>query len=117
MVPSFVAMGSQRDAWPLLVFLGLMGLVPGCARPRPQVEPSELNLRRIVQAYDLYCDRPGRVPRQESDLVRWFKELGDERDPQVILTSPRDGKPYVILFGVPLDPGERTTILAYEREG
>lgn len=95
----------------LICVLGLAG----CSESGPRTDDAELNLRRIVQAYE-QASFP-RLPANVGDLKGQFKELGDKRDPEVILRSPRDGQPYVILFGRPLDSSNRTTILAYEKSG
>jgi hypothetical protein len=58
-----------------------------------------------------------RPPRDANDLRRFFKELGVGGDPDQVLRSPRDGQPYVILFGAPLDATGAHTILAFERQG
>ena len=88
----------------------------GCSGSGPKTEEAELNLRRIVQAYQLASEPHGNPPRDLESITRFFKELGDPREPDKILRSPRDGQPYVILFGAKLEWGDGT-ILAYERDG
>ncbi|HEY7155179.1 MAG TPA: hypothetical protein VH575_14550 [Gemmataceae bacterium] len=59
----------------------------------------------------------GHPPRSEDELKRCFKEIGETGDPDQVLRSPRDGEPYVILYGPPLDADARDVILAYEKNG
>ena len=103
--------------FPLLILLVLVAALPGCAKREPPVDEGELNLRRIMQAYHFSMEPHGRPPRKVEDIKRQFKEIGETRDPDVILRSPRDGEPYVILFGHPFEALDRNTILAYEQKG
>jgi hypothetical protein len=103
----------------LSVFLALVGLaLVGCSdKLRPQEDPGSVRMRRILQAYQLAADTRGRPPRNAQELGRFFKELGETGDPEQLLRSPRDGQPYVILFGPDFDFEARGTILAYEKTG
>ena len=90
----------------------------GCSKPPPpQEEPAVVNLRRIVQAFDVAEYKLRRAPKNEEELKRFIGETGATGDPDQILRSPRDGQPYVVLYGTPLDPDGRDTILAYEKDG
>jgi hypothetical protein len=100
---------------PLAVLLGFA--LSGCSPPKPEVDETELNLRRIAQAYVLVISARGRPPKDVEQLKQQFKELGESRDPDTILRSPRDGQPFVIAFAVPLNEVSRNLVLAYEREG
>ena len=89
----------------------------GCSKPPPQEDAAVVNLRKIVQAYDAAEYRLRRAPRNEEELKRFFAEAGATGDPDQYLRSPRDGQPYVILYGPALDPDGRNTILAHEKDG
>jgi hypothetical protein len=90
----------------------------GCSPPAPpQEDPAVVNLRKIVQAYDAAEYRLHRGPRSEEELRRFFAEAGATGDPDQYLRSPRDGQPYVVLYGAALDPDGRNIILAHEKEG
>lgn len=92
--------------------------VAGCSsRSGPQEEPAAFRLRKIGQAYELAADLRNRPPRKVDELERMFKELGETGDPAELLRSPRDGQPYVIIFGAPFDADDRATLLAYEKNG
>ena len=100
-------------------FLALVGLaLAGCSsRPKQQEEPAAFRLRKIAQAYQLASDLRGKPPRSAQELSRFFKELGETGDPEELLRSPRDGEPYVIVFGVDFDSQARDTVLGYEKTG
>jgi hypothetical protein len=100
-------------AW-AVAWLGLAGCSSKPEKPR---DPGEVNLRKIVQAYDLGEYHLHRPPRNEDELKRFLEGLGETGDLNEILHSPRDGQPYVILFGPPLDSDARDTVLAYEKTG
>jgi hypothetical protein len=94
-----------------------MSLVTGCSKPQPQEDTAVVNLRRILQAYDVAEYKLRRAPRNEEELRRFFSEAGATGDPDQYLRSPRDGQPYVVLYGTALDPDARSTILAHEKDG
>jgi|SRR5262245_20043629 len=89
----------------------------GCSKPLPQEDAAVVNLRKIVQAYDVAEYRLHRAPKSEEELRRFFAEAGATDDPDQYLRSPRDGQPYIVLYGTALDPNGRNTILAHEKDG
>lgn len=103
----------------LLAWAVLGAALAGCSSPPPpkQEEPAIVNLRKLVQAYDIAEYRLRHPPRNEEELVRFFGEVDLKGPPEKVLRSPRDGQPYVILYGARLDPGAMGTILGYEKEG
>src|SRR5262249_53852929 len=94
--------------------LGPAGCSSGPAKPE---DPSMRNLRKIAQAYELANEMRGRPPRGGEELRGFLKELGEKGDSDQILRSPRDGQPYVIIFGATLDVAAPATVLAYEQHG
>jgi hypothetical protein len=100
--------------------IGLVSLVLiGCSdKRRPQEDPTARHLRKVGQAYELATDiRNGRPPRNADELGRYFKELGETGEPSELLKSPRDGQPYVIVFGEAMDSASRDVVFAYEKNG
>jgi len=96
--------------------------VTGCSSkpPQPVEDPGLVRLRTVGLAYRIFFFHYNRPPRNESDLRRAFTELGvqgAEPDLEEQLRSPRDGQPYVFIYGVPLDSDLRSTVLAYEQDG
>jgi hypothetical protein len=100
----------------------LIGTVSfGCtSRARdPKVNPEESsNLSTIDFAYDRATKELGRPPANAEELKPYLKEVGD---PDAILVSPRDGRPYVIIWGVnfrkvPIK-SMPPPILVYEEQG
>lgn len=94
----------------------------GCSsKPsQPDEDPGLVRLRTVGLAYRIHFFHYNRPPRSEHDLRRTFTELGvqgAERDVDEQLRSPRDGQPYVVIYGVPLDSDMRATLLAYEKLG
>jgi hypothetical protein len=76
-----------------------------------------VNLRKIVQAFDAAEYKLRRAPKNEEELKRFFTDAGATGDPEQYLRSPRDGQPYVIIYGTALDPDGRSIILAHEKDG
>jgi hypothetical protein len=98
-----------------------LGLAGCSSKPAPPAEdPGLVRLRTVGLAYRIFFFHYNHPPRNEDDLRRTFTELGvqgAEPDLEQQLRSPRDGQPYVIIYGVPLDSDERGTVLAYEKTG
>src|SRR5262249_34424127 len=109
-LPKWAGLGTSL----LVVWLGLTGC---SSKPVKREDPGAVNLRKISQAYDVADLTIGHPPRSEDELKRCFKEIGETGDSDQILRSPRDGEPYVILYGPPLNSDARDIILAYEKNG
>jgi hypothetical protein len=97
--------------------------VAGCGSVDPKVVPltkPEQHLTWIAMAYREAYDRLGHGPRSAEELKPFLKEFGD---PDELLTSPNDGKPYVVVWDVNPNQGGPTAyqgmwqIIAYEKTG
>jgi hypothetical protein len=91
----------------------------GCAgkAANQQRDPTEERLYIIGKAYGQANQRLGRPPKT-------FEELKPNLEPDApadLLRSPRDGEPFVILWGLPyshIAPGrDPFTVAAYEKNG
>jgi hypothetical protein len=113
----------NRSAGTSVIVAGAISLaLTGCSSkpPQPVEDPGLVRLRTVGLAYRIFFFHYNRPPRSEHDLRRTFTELGvqgAERDLEEQLRSPRDGQPYVVIYGVPLDSDLRWTVLAYEKDG
>jgi hypothetical protein len=97
---------------------GLLVLV-GCSRSDPAIEkPENANLAQLLQAYSEASGQLGHSPKNMAELRPFLEKQGD---PEKILVSPRDHKPYEIRWGVSLrgfSPDiKMPAIVAYEQEG
>src|SRR5436190_13991851 len=96
--------------WPLLAFL----VVAGCSNAvdvRP-TEPTRQRLIALGRAYGQTIGR-GKTPATLADLEPALKEMGN---PDELTKSPRDGQPFVILWGTKLTEAE-SKVFMYEKEG
>jgi hypothetical protein len=104
----------------LMVTLGIIG----CERREVVNKGPEgvCNLLSLAKAYTRTAAGV-RTPRSIEDIMPALKTIGD---PQGLLRSPRDGKPYVIVWGVDIRSpvlrrngmsGSDAPIIAYEQEG
>jgi len=117
-------------AWGLgLVALLVVGAVSGCGgAQRKAREISESNLKPLAILYGQYISRNrGRPPPNEAEFRAFIKSLPPERlaaltanrDADSLFISPRDQKPYVVVYGGakgPPGPGG-APVVAYEQEG
>ncbi|HKM56664.1 MAG TPA: hypothetical protein VJY33_24890 [Isosphaeraceae bacterium] len=102
-----------------MVCLWLGGCSSGPNIVTAKLAPSHDNLMKIGAAYVRFNTENARPPTRAEDLHLILQELGGSLD--TILTSPNDGQPYVICWGVDLlQPptwAKSTPVLAYESEG
>jgi hypothetical protein len=100
----------------------LLTVLGGC-NSGPNVIPlsgSEKRLVSIVRAYKDAYDKLGRGTKNDEELKPHLRAYGN---PEELLVSPDDGKPYVVVWGVNPAGGGTTdyrgmwSILAYERKG
>jgi hypothetical protein len=101
----------------MILLAGLAGCNSG-----PKVVPltaSEKRLTSVALAYHEAHNKLGRGPKDAEELKPFLKEFGD---PEELLTSPNDGQPYVVVWGVNPVGGPTAyegmwQILAYEQKG
>jgi len=105
----------------VLLVAGLAIFTFGCGGKSPTtfdaktIEASD-GIRKVATAYNKAYAAKRRAPTME-ELKQHLKPLGD---PDTLLTSPRDGKPLVIVMEFSPDieqTGNEQPIIAYEQEG
>jgi hypothetical protein len=100
----------------LPIGLRIVLALTGCSdKPEVTVLPQgEKNLRIIARVYTKAAQSLGRSPNNVEELKPFLKDYGN---PDELLVSPNDGKPYVIVPGVNLKKALGWPVLAYEQEG
>jgi len=91
----------------------------GCGPPTPDkpAANSYENLGAINAAYFKATKKMGRPPAKLADIEPFLRENGE---PEILLTSPVDGEPYVIVWGIDIQRMlDRNTppVVAYEKTG
>jgi hypothetical protein len=98
-----------------------VGLLVGCSSSQPPSEELvKINLRTIAQAYWAINDYHKRPPRDLDELRSTLADLHIVEmggPPDVVLASPRDQQPFVIIIGAKPAAEESRVILAYEKQG
>jgi hypothetical protein len=103
-----------RSVGSIIVLLAGAGLVGCSAQPNVVGPPKEFyNLSYVAAAYETASSALGRSPKNLEELKPYLKTYGD---PDQVMTSPNDGKPFVVVWNVRVG-GSGYPILAYEREG
>jgi hypothetical protein len=107
----------------LFLVIGAFLLLPiaGCGTGEPERDGADLN---ALSTYYLDYARSQRTPPPNEQAFRDFiAEIPAERRQQLnaqdidtIFVSPRDGKPYVVVYGEETK-GEIPDVFAYEQEG
>ena len=82
------------------------------------IQEDHARLQSIATIYAYACRDLGRPPKNTDELKPTFAKAGLE-DVREYFLSTRDGKPYVIIWGVDLEQKYRGSklLLAYEQEG
>ncbi len=93
----------------------------GCqSAEKPEVPQGRITIKRLAILYGQFAG--GRPPRDEEEF-RKFVEKNKSRVPVAVDTqedlfiSPRDGKPYVILYGSEAQKHQQSGLAIYEQEG
>jgi hypothetical protein len=92
--------------------------VAGCSSKEEhtsEVPISYQNLRTIGQVYMQATKENGSPPQSAAEIIPFIKDK--KLDPATVLTSPDDGQPYVIHWGVDYRDSNIFPVLAYEKEG
>ena len=101
----------------LLVVIAIIGCCGGPTVVETDLPEAQARLMAINFAYTQFLEQRGRPPRNEKEL----RQTLNEENPEEALRSPRDGKPFVICYGVdkfgPLEWAKTTPVLAYEQRG
>jgi hypothetical protein len=106
----------SRRLFSQLIGVGIILFLAGCSDRVKVTElpQGEKNLRIIFRAYTQAAQRLGHSPKNTEELKPFLQEYGN---PDELLISPNDGKPYVIVPGLNLKRQQSSPVVAYEREG
>ena len=115
-------MGRTRMILPSLGTALLLAALTGCGSSNVHVVPlttAENRLTKIAMAYDDASADLGHPPKNAEELKPYLKQFGD---PEELLVSPNDGKPFIVIWGKKLGGGPTEyksmfPILAYEQSG
>lgn len=115
--------GTVRRTWRVLgegiASVFFIASLVGCSPPPPEKQgvDSYQNLMTVIGAYVKATDKNGRPPSKVADIKPFLVDFGD---PDTLLTSPRDGQPYVIVWGIDINKvmeRPNVPIVAYEKTG
>ncbi len=105
----------------LVTVLALAGCGKGGNDP-PSVE-SLMAIENVGKWYQLYrADHGGKQPADESAFLAYVNRKLAERGAEAVdsgelLTSPRDGEPYVVRYGEVSSRNQASNFVAYEKTG
>jgi hypothetical protein len=105
----------------LLLMLMVAGCNLGGGPPPPE---GQLAIENVAKWYQLYrADHRGKAPPDEDAFVEFIQERmsarGETVDREQLLTSPRDGQPYVVQYGDAAGKSRNIekNVAVYEQEG
>lgn len=109
----------------LLLVVGIY--TSGCTSSKPEVvtvegTATQSRLTAVAWLYTLHVDLRGRPPATYEELRVFAETLppahgGPSSLSEAFLISPRDNKPLMIRYGLPLSPDRSGPVIAYEQEG
>ena len=105
-----------------LLMLAALSVAPGCSSKGPPPPDGQLAIEDVAKWYQTYREFNGRkAPANEQAFVAFIegklKERGAVPDIQALLTSPRDGQKYVVLYGKPAPKNPERAVAVHEKEG
>jgi hypothetical protein len=118
-----------RAGWLLVGLAGLAVLLAGCGqRGGRQGRGGRAHIQRLALLYGRYAvSHHGRAPANEKEFRAFLHHLSpddlpkgiDRSDVDGLLTSPRDGQPYGIAYGVAVGGSRpaQALVVVYERAG
>jgi hypothetical protein len=108
---------------PLFALTLMSGCGGGSSEPYiVPLTPSETNLKFIAMAFTDATSGLERPPKDAEELKKYLKDIKGVGNPNEVLISPTDNKPYVIIWGKsptggPTEYKGMFPILAYEQVG
>lgn len=105
----------------LIFFVFLVLLLSGClTKPGPREDETTMDFRHIARIYESIQSFHNRPPRDLDEIKKYLADfhtdgLVDESDK--VLTSSRDGLPYVIVLGAQFGSASQDEIVFYEKMG
>lgn len=93
-----------RQTARLLAASLLLSYLAGCSQPKPPAGEVEIN--KLATWFQYYrTEHRGKAAKSEEELVGFIEkeyEIAPDKMPDMeqLLTSPRDGKKYVVMYGV-----------------
>jgi|GEM_PF-2821595 len=115
------AAACRLTPWIWVASLALAGCGEGRDGP-PSVE-SQIAIENVAKWYQLYrADNTGKQPADEDAFLSFINSKLVERgqkpvDRKKLLTSPRDGEPYVVRYGKVNSRDQNGNLVAYEQKG
>lgn len=98
-----------------------LGMACGCAeKHEPREDETTMDLRHIVRAYGIIQSAHNRPPKDLGEIKSILADLHAadlSGAPDEVLTSARDGHPYVVLLTVNLGSAPGNDIFIYEKSG
>jgi hypothetical protein len=106
--------------WLFLVATPLAGAVGCSSAVQPREDETTMDLRHIARAYGVIQSAHNRPPKDVDEIKAILTDLHAGQlsgPPDEVLTSARDGQPYVIVLTVNLGSAPGNDIFIYEQVG
>lgn len=105
----------------LIVSTLVVLLLAGClVKSGPREDETTMDMRHIARVFESIQGFYNRPPKDLEEIKKFLTDyhtdgLNDEADK--VLTSSRDGQPYVIIIGSQFGTGSGSEIVIYEKKG
>jgi hypothetical protein len=105
----------------LVVVICLVLLLTGClTKQGPREDETTMDFRHIARAYEAIQSFHNRPPRDLDEIKKYLADFHTDKlvdEPEKVLTSSRDGLPYVIVIGAQIGAEPTDAIVFYEQKG
>lgn len=101
----------------------LCSILGGCSFSNPEPPSGQLEIEKAGSWFHLFRRRHrGKAPKDEAEFIQFieaeFASLGETVDGMDMLTSPRDGQTFEMLYGTKAaSKNPEENVAGYEREG
>jgi len=116
-----------RRTFSLGLVVVVLSAVAGCSGGQTNLKPlTGSNLKKVALIYQLYTQNNNKPLTSEQQLITYAKSLNpdgmmsagiDVAQVEQYFTSPRDNKPYKIVFKLPQSDPTNPPVVAYEQVG
>lgn len=93
----------------------------GCAsNSGPREDETTMDMRAIARIFESTQSFYNRPPKDLEEIRKFLTDFHTDRigdEPDKVLTSSRDGQPYVIIIGAQFGTGMGNEIVMYEKKG
>ena len=106
-----------------ILIVGWLAVFTGCELGKKAPPPkAQIEIENLARWYQKFC-ADNRVPHPPNEdafvkyIEKQLQQRGETMDRDMLMVSPRDKKPWVVVYGKPAKGAARSSVIIYEAEG